>query len=137
MANNDSLIGLVEVPKEQAQVMLEAGRFYHEMGNYQAAEDIYKGCSYLLQRSDVPLIFLGQLYVSQDRFDEAIESYKKAIEIQPESAGAHVFLGEAYLLQGGTDQAIPLLEKAEQLDPEVAGEHARSLLEAQKLGVFS
>lgn len=139
-ANNDSLIGLVEVPKEQAQVMLEAGYLYLEMGNFKAAEEIFSGCSALLPRSEVPQLGLGQLFVSQDRLNDAVTAYKKALEIRPQSADVHAFLGEVYLFQGKADDALPLLEKAQKLDqndPPTAGELARSLLEAHNLGVFS
>lgn len=140
MAANDSLIGLVEVPKLQAQVMLETGYMYMEMGNFQAAEEVFAGCASLLPRSEVPQLGLGHLYISQERWTEANKAYQKAMELNPQSAEAHVFLGEAYLLQGNFSAALPLLDKARQLDksdPPAAAELARSLREAYEQGTFS
>lgn len=140
MAANDSLIGLVEVPKFQAQVMLETGYMYLEMGNFQAAEEVFAGCASLLPRSEIPHISLGHLYINQERWPEAIKSYQKAVELNPQSAEAHVFLGEAHLLQGNFSVALPLLEKVKQLDkndPPTAAELARSLQEAYQQGSFA
>lgn len=139
-AQNESLIGLVEVPKEQAQVMLETGYMYMEMGDFKAAEEVFLGCAALLPRSEVPQLGLGHLFVSQERWNDAESAYNKALELRPESAEVHAFLGEAYLLQGKGDQAVPFLEKAKQLDqndPPAASELAQSLLEAHSQGVFS
>lgn len=140
MAANDNLIGLVEVPKFQAQVMLETGYMYMEMGNFQAAEEVFAGCAALLPRSEVPQLGLGHLYVSQERWTDANKAYQKALELNPNSAEAHVFLAEAYLLQKNFTTALSLLEKAQELDkqdPPVAGELARSLQEAYKQGTFA
>ena len=39
----ESLIGLVEVPKKQAQVMLDAAYFYMELGKFKEAEEVFFG----------------------------------------------------------------------------------------------
>ncbi len=138
-AKEASLIGLVEVPKKQAQVMLDAAYFYMELGKFKEAEEVFLGCAALLPRSEVPLIGLGNLYVSQERFDEAISTYQKALKINPNSAEVHAFLGEVFLLKGQADRALPLLEKAQQLDknePPTAGALARSLIQAYNDGIL-
>ncbi len=138
-AKDEGLIGIVEVPKNQAQVILETGYLYMEMGEFQKSEDVFNGCASLLPRSEVPHLALGQLFLSQERYPQAVQSYQKAIELRPDSAEAHAFLGEAYMVQGQAAQAIPVLEKAQELDqsdPPSAAEMARSLLDAHEQGVF-
>ena len=135
----EGLIGLVEVPKKQAQIILESGYLYLEMGNYKEAEEVFAGCASLLPRSDVPQLGLGQLYLSQEQYDKAAKAYQKAIELNPTSPNAYVFLGEVYLFQKKTDQAVQMLEKAQEIEkdePSSATDMARSLLEAQRLGTF-
>lgn len=133
------LIGLVEVPKKQVQLLLESGYFYMEKGLFKEAETVFQGCMSLLPKSEVPRIGMGHLYMTQDRLDQAIASYQSAIKVKPSSAEAHAFLGEAYLFKGKPNLALPALQKAEQLDtndPPVTADLARSLLQAHKEGIF-
>ncbi len=134
-----SLLGIVEIPRRQAQVMLDAAYFYMEMGKFKEAEEVFEGCAALLPRSEVPLMGLGHLYVSQEKFDKAIETYQKALKVKPDSAEVHAFLGEAYLLKGEAEKALPILQKAQELDkndPPTAGALAKSLLQAYQEGIL-
>lgn len=138
-AKDEGLIGLVEVPRNQAQLLLESGYFYMEKGQFQEAQKVFEGCVSLLPRSEVPHLGLGHLFQSQGRKAEAVASFQEAIKMRPDSAEAHAFLGEAYLLQGKPAQALPMLDKAEELDkanPPAAAELARSLRQAHKEGAF-
>lgn len=139
---DESLVGIVEVSRREAQLLLEAGYIYMELGKFQEADDVFQGVCSLLPKNDVPRIALGHLFMSQSRIDEAIQSYKNAIKLRPESATAHAFLGEAYLFKGKTELALPTLQKAQELDtsPEEEGSARRlalSLLQAHKEGAFS
>lgn len=138
MSADESLIGLVEVSKQEAQILLEAGYLYMEMGDFQAAQEIFEGCVSLLPRSDAPSVGLGNLLVTQGKHQEAIKAYQNAIKISPESATAHAFLGEVLMLQGQTQQGQQSLQKAIELSPEGAppAELAQSLLKAAQEGVF-
>jgi tetratricopeptide (TPR) repeat protein len=140
MSNQDvGLIGLVEVPKKQAQVILEAGYFYMEKGEFQLAEEVFKGCASLLPRSEVPHLGLGHLYQSQGKMPQSLASLQQAHKLRPNSAEVNAFLGEAHLLMKQFDKAMPFLNKAQELDqsdPPAAADLARNLLDAYKEGVF-
>ena len=136
--HDESLVGIVEVSRQEAQLLLEAGFIYMEMGKFQEAKDVFYGASSLLPRSDVPLIALGQMHMSQSLLDDAIKFYKAALKIRPDSATAHAFLGEAYLFKKKPELALPELKKAQDLDPEgPPSQLANSLLQAHNEGVFN
>lgn len=138
MSTDESLIGLVEVSKHEAQVLMEAGYLYVELGNFQAAQEIFEGCVALLPRSDAPSIGLGNLFVTQGKYKEAVNSYQHAIQVRSDSATAYAFLGEVYLLSGDSQQAQNALQKALELAPDgPPAELARSLLQAEKDGAFA
>ncbi len=133
----DSLIGLVEISKQEARVLMEAGYLSIEMGRFKEAEEIFQGCIALLPRNSTPHLGLGNLYVAQDRLKEAIASYKEAIRIN-ETPDAQAFLGEAYLLNKQNREGIAALNRALELSQEgPAADLARSLLQAEKEGVFN
>ncbi|MCB9638805.1 MAG: tetratricopeptide repeat protein [Myxococcales bacterium] len=135
--SEETLIGIVEVPRLEAKLLLESAYFYIEMGKYKEAQDVFEGCVALLPRSDVPRIGLGNLFVAQGRFDLAETQYREAIKINEGSASAHAFLAESLLFQKKFPQATPSLEKAIALDPDgPAGQLARSLQQGHADGVF-
>lgn len=135
---NESLVGIVEVSRQEAQLLLEAGYLSMEMGNFRQANEIFEGVCSLLPKSDVPRIALGQMYMTQNRTDEAIKAYKEALKLHPDSAAAHAFLGEAYLFKNQPNLALPALQKAQELEPEgPPGKLAQSLRQAHDQGAFS
>ncbi len=135
--SEDTLIGIVEVPRREAKLLLESAYFYIEMGKYKEAQEVFEGCISLLPRSDVPRIGLGNLFVAQGRFDLAEAQYNEAIKANEKSASAYAFLAEALLFQKKLSQATPALEKALSLEPNgPAGQLARSLQQGQQDGVF-
>ncbi|MCK6509089.1 tetratricopeptide repeat protein [Myxococcota bacterium] len=135
--SEDTLIGIVEVPRREAKLLLESAYFYIEMGKYKEAQEVFEGCIALLPRSDVPRIGLGNLFVAQGRFDLAEAQYREAIKANENSASAYAFLAESLLFQKKLSQATPALEKAIALEPAgPAGQLARSLQQGQQDGVF-
>lgn len=138
MTTQESLIGLVEVSKSEAKLLLESAYFLIELGKFKEAQEVFEGACSLLPRHDVPRIGLGNLFVMQGRYDQAIQSYQDAIKANDNSASAHAFLGEVLLLKKQFDKAIPSLDKAKSLDPDgSAGKLAASLLQAHKDGAFA
>ncbi len=135
--SEDTLIGIVEVPRREAKLLLESAYFYIEMGKYKEAQEVFEGCIALLPRSDVPRIGLGNLFVAQGRFDLAEAQYREAIKANENSASAYAFLAECLFFQKKLSQATPALEKAIALEPDgPAGQLARSLQQGQQDGVF-
>ena len=135
----DVLVGLTEVSKKEAQVVLEAGYLYLEMGKPEQAEEVFQGAIALLPRSDVPRMALGQVYFSQGRSEEAVAQYEEAVKLKPDSAAARAFLGEALLFSGNSDAALNALDKAIELDEEEgsAALMAKHLKEVHEQGVLS
>ena len=135
--SEETLIGMVEVPRREAKLLLESAYFLIEMGKHKQAQEVFEGCVALLPRSDVPRIGLGNLFTAQGRFDLAEQQYREAIKVREDSASAHAFLAEALLFQKKEALAQPHLDKALSLDPEgPAGALVRSMREALKEGAF-
>lgn len=134
----ESLIGIVEVSKQEARLLVESGYLHIELGKFKEAQEIFEGCAALLPRSDVPRIGLGNLFFSQGRHDDAINAYQDAIKVRPDSAAAHAFLGEAYLFKKQFAKAQDTLKRAQELEPEgPPAELARNLLKAYEQGAFN
>lgn len=139
MSKQENLLGLIEISKIEAQLMLESGYLYMEMGDFKKSEETFVGCVSLLPRSATPFIGLGNLYFTQSRTDEAIKAYGDALKIKPDFADAHAFLGEAHLFNGDSSQALNHLQKARELDKEEGPAHqlATDLVDLHKNGAFA
>ncbi|MEM1007551.1 MAG: tetratricopeptide repeat protein [Myxococcota bacterium] len=133
-----TLLGIVEIHREEAHLLLESGYFYVELGRFQEAQDIFEGCACLLPESDVPYIGLGHVFHTKGDFAQAETAFRQAITRQPESATAYVYLGETLLFQHRVSEALQALDQAIALAPESAvAQHAEHLKEAHNNGFFS
>ena len=129
--------GLIDLPQQEAKVLLEAGCFLMQLGKIKEAKDIFVGASALFPHSDVPCIMLGNLYLSQAKSGLAIKEQKRALERVPTSSTAQVYLGEALLFEKKTKEGAEALRKAIALEPKgVAAKLAKELLHANDLHVF-
>lgn len=132
---DDTLAGLVEVPKAEAGLLLEAGYLYLEMGRPKEAEEVFAGVAALLPGSDVPRIALGNLSFAQGRFQRALKYHQEALSLRPDSADAQAHVGEALLFLKRKDEGVQALEDAIRLAPEgAAATFARALLDAVAAG---
>ena len=136
-SDNPIIHGLISVPKKEALLLLEAGYFLMQLGQYEEAKDIFVGVAALFPHSDVPCIALGNLYLAQGKAALAVKEHKRALTRAPNSITAQVHLGEALLFQKKNQQAMHVLKKAIEKDPEsLAARFARELLHANDLHVF-
>jgi tetratricopeptide (TPR) repeat protein len=128
---------MIDVPREDIIVMLEAGYIYLAMKKFTEAKQIFEGICELAPKHEVPLVGVANVFFAQGKYLEAIRILKKTITSNPESAFAHAHLGEAQLFYGKRKDAQSNLTKASELDPGddgKSGEFARSLLGLIDLG---
>ncbi|MEW6585480.1 MAG: tetratricopeptide repeat protein, partial [Nitrospirota bacterium] len=96
---------------------LQTAREYHQAGNLEQAEPLYKKIlDRKPNRSDV-LLFLGILYYEQRQYEAAIRYLNKSIQADPHNADAHYNLGNAYADKGLLDEAIANYQKAIENNP--------------------
>jgi tetratricopeptide (TPR) repeat protein len=133
--SDEILHGLIDVPKPEVQLLLEAGYLYLEMGKPKEAEEVFAGVAALLPESDVPLVALGNLEFAQGRAQRALKHHQEALKLRPDSAIAQAHVGEALLWLKKTKEGLQALDKALAMDPEgPAGRFARALKEAHDDG---
>lgn len=129
--------GLIDIPRQEAIVLLEAGYFLMQLGKNREAKDIFIGAAALFPNSDVPCIALGHLYFAEGKADLAVKEQQRALQRVPTSATAYAHLGEALLFLKQPDEAAQALHKAIQLDPHgLTAKFAQELLRANDLHVF-
>lgn len=133
--SDEVLHGLIDVPKPEVQLLLEAGYLYLEMGKPKEAEEVFAGVAALLPESDVPLVALGNLEFAQGRYQRALKHHQDALKARPDSAVAQAHVGEALLWLKKTKEGLMALDKALAMDPSgPAGKFARALKEAHDDG---
>lgn len=128
---------MIDVPREDVIVMLEAGYIYMAMKRFKEARLMFEGISELAPKHDVPMVGLANVYFAQGKYLEAIRTLKGALKDNPNSAFAYAHLGEAQMFHGKRDEARISLEKASELEPKPdgkAGEFARSLIHLLDIG---
>jgi tetratricopeptide (TPR) repeat protein len=131
----ETINGLIDVPQEEAALLLEAGYLYMELGRPKEAEDVFAGVAALLPESDVPRVALGNLHFSQGRFQRALKFHQEALQANADSAIAQAHVGEALLFLNKTDDALAALNKAIEMEPDgQPASFAKALLDAHTAG---
>jgi tetratricopeptide (TPR) repeat protein len=134
---SDQIQGLVEVSREEATLVMEAGYIYMDMGNWKAAQEVFTGAAALFPRSEAPHLALGTLEFAQGRHDKALQAYRAAQRVAPKAGLPRAHCGEALLWLGKVAEAEKELKAAIDLDPDGDGGNlARALLDAKTEGVL-
>jgi tetratricopeptide (TPR) repeat protein len=134
-ADIELLTGLVDVPKDEARVLLESGYLLMEMGKMKEAEEVFSGVCALLPQSDVARVALGNLHFSQGRVPRALKFHQEALKLRPDSALAQAHIGECLLISGKFDKGIEALNKAKEMAPDSAEAFfAQAVLDAHEAG---
>lgn len=129
--------GLVELTREEAVLVMEAGYIYMDMGNWKAAAQVFQGAAALLPKSEVPHIALGTLEFAQGRHEKALQAYRQAQRVAPKAGLPRAHVGEALLWLGKAAEAEKELKAAIDLDPEGdGGKLAEALLQAKEAGAL-
>lgn len=120
---------MIDVPRDDLVIMLEAGYIYLAMKKFKEAKKVFEGVCTLAPKHDVPQVALANVYFAQGKFLESIRTLKKALKDNPDSAFAYSHLGESQLFYNKRDEAYESLRKASELEPEgKSGDFARSLI---------
>lgn len=139
MVRRESMIkGLIDVPKEEAILLLEAGDLLMELGQFDSAYDIFNGVAELVPHSDIPCVALGNLYFSQGQLDKALKEHRRALKRDGQSSYAYAHVGEILFFQKKFQQGIAALKKAIEIDPRgVPAQFAKELLKAYEQKAFT
>ena len=128
---------LVPLTRQQAQLMLEAGYLWMDLGKFDNARDVLNGAALLMPKSEVPQLALGTLEFVQGHKDKALQAYRAAQRLAPKSSLPRAHCGEMLLLSGKVNEAMKELNAAVDLEPEGDGAKlAQALIEAKEAGAL-
>ena len=128
---------LVPMSRQQAQLLLEAGYWWMDVGQYDKAKEVFAGVAALMPKSEVPQLALGTLEFTQGRHDKALQAYRAAQRLSPKSSLPRAHAAEALLFMGKNDEAMKEIKAAMEVDPESDGAKlAQALLEAKDAGAW-
>ena len=132
--SEEMLAGIVPVPKEEAALLLEAGYLLMELGKAREAEELFSGITFLLPKSDVARVALGNLHFSQNRLQKALKAHQDALRVRPDSALAKAHIGECLLFMGKKSEGVAALEECIAMNDDDVNDFAHALLQAATAG---
>jgi tetratricopeptide (TPR) repeat protein len=100
-----------------ADASYRAGRWYHALHRYDAAEAAYREALRLEPRHPAARNALGVLLSTQGRHEEAVRELQSAVTQSPNQAHLRNNLGYAHYLRGALSSALNEFESARRLDP--------------------
>lgn len=128
---------LVPLTRHQAQVLLEAGYVWMDMGQFDKAKEIFAGAAALMPKSEVPQLALGTLEFSRGKHDKALQAYRAAQRLAPKSSLPRAHAAEALFFMGKSDEALKEIKAALDVEPNGDGAKlAQALLEAKEAGAL-
>jgi tetratricopeptide (TPR) repeat protein len=128
---------LVPMSKLQAQLMLEAGYLWMDLGRFDNAREVLNGCIVLMPKSEVPHLALGTLEFVQGKHEKALQNYRTAQRLAPKSGLPRAHCGEALLFLGKVNEAMKELKAAQDVEPDGDGARlAAALIEAKESGAL-
>lgn len=90
---------------------------YHQRGDIQQAENIYREILKIEPDNFSALHHLGLIYYQRRNYDIAIDYIKKALLVNPNNSHAYYNLGNIYKEKGLINEALESFQKAIDLDP--------------------
>ncbi len=93
---------------------------YHQAGDVQRAEQIYRQIVQADPNHAETWCYLGVACLGAGRMEEAVAHYQRAIRIRPDHAAAHSDLGIALSQLNRRDEAVASLREALRLSPDAA-----------------
>jgi predicted Zn-dependent protease len=126
---------MIDVPRDDLVIMLEAGYIYLAMKKFKEAREVFEGVGILAPKHDIPQVAIANVYFAQSKFLESIRVLKQALKDTPRSAFAYSHLGESQLFYGKRDEAYESLLLASEMEPGgKSGDFARSLIKLMDEG---
>jgi predicted O-linked N-acetylglucosamine transferase (SPINDLY family) len=107
---------------------------YHEAGDLQQAERIYRQILEADPAYAEAHCNLGAVLAARGRREEAVAAYQAALRLQPRYVAAHFNLGNALSRMGQYGDAAASYRAAVRLDPQLAGAHYNLGLALSGLG---
>lgn len=107
-------------PTAEARREYERGRELLEKGNFNRADDAFRGALALDPTFAEAHLGRGMLFENVGDQGRALIYLNRAVELDPELAIAYDYRGRLYVAAGNTDQAIANFSRAIQLDPQLA-----------------
>jgi Flp pilus assembly protein TadD len=108
---------------ELAGQLLKTGYDYHQAGNVQHAEQIYRQVVQTEPGNALAWSLLGAACAALGKVDEAIAAFRQSIRVKPDYIEAYNNLGILLTNQGRLDEAVATLQHALRLHPDVAQTH--------------
>ncbi|RME88619.1 MAG: tetratricopeptide repeat protein, partial [Candidatus Hydrogenedentota bacterium] len=98
-------------------VLLDEAFSYYYSSNYEKAVEYFEKYIDRVGDQEVPLRYLGKLYLIGQKPEKAIQYLKRALKQNPKSIEAYLLLAQAYLQLKEIEQAIQTYEKVLSIDP--------------------
>ncbi len=99
------------------RLYMDAGRMFHDEGNFSEAADLYRMVVSLLPKHIEAYYRLAELNLERAQHREAIDWLNKALRLDPRSSRCHDLLGTAYRLADQPEHAVQAFQQAITLDP--------------------
>ena len=126
---------MIDVPRDDLVLMMEAGYIYLAGGKLNEAKQVFEGVSVLKPKHEIPMVAIANVLFAQKKFPQAIKLLKEALKINPKSVFALSHLGESLLFSNKKEEALKILNQAVALDGQSsAGQFARSLIKLIEQG---
>ncbi len=115
-----ALVGTAErlrLDPNDHRLYLEAGRMFHDEGNFAEAADLYRMVISLLPKNMEAYHRLAELSLERGQPHNSIEAMHRAIKIDPNNARNYGLLAMAYVRAKQIEPAKEALQQASRLDP--------------------
>lgn len=113
---------------------LDIGVKYHQAGNLQQAESVYRQILQVAPQNVVALHLLGVIAHQVGQNDQACNYIGQALRLRPDYVEAHSNLGLVLMAQGKVEEAVASLTQAVRLNPRYAEAHNNLGLALQQQG---
>ena len=118
------------------QALFQQAISFHQNGQLDDAERLYRQCIEALPPSAEPYQMLGVLMLRQGRNGEALDLFDAGLKINPNNAEAHGNCGNALKGLGRFEEALVAYDKAIAINPVFVGAHYNRALMLQELRRF-
>jgi tetratricopeptide (TPR) repeat protein len=96
---------------------------YHQSGNWQQAEPLYRQILHADPNHSGAYLFLGAIAHQTGHHEDAVELVRHAIALNPHDPAYHYNLGNILTEQGRRDEAVACYQRALALNPQYARAH--------------
>ena len=113
---------------------LNAACEFHQQGDLDTAETIYRTVIRDFPKKTEAWVYLGISLNDQGRFEEALAAYERALRLSPGSTSALTNSGLTLAMLGQHEKALENHKKAIEIDPEFARGHTNLGIQQLRMG---